>query len=105
MINHLLQDATLWRTTPDGLGGYTFAAPIKAMCRWENKEELLPGSDTVVSKAVVYLSVDATTEDYICLGKNTSSDPTTVVGAHRIASYKRIPSLRNLEILRKGWLV
>lgn len=105
MINHFIHNATIWRSTPDGMGGYSFSAPIKAACRWEERTELIPGSETIVSKAIAYLNVDVTVEDYIYPGKTTSADPTAVVGACRVAGYKKIPNLRNLETLRKAWLV
>lgn len=104
MINHLNQVVTIWRATPDGLGGYIFAAPITANCRWEDNTVLLPTSNTEVSKATVYLDVDVNVEDYVQLGTHIALDPVSV-GALQVRAFKKVPDLRTMNSLRKAWLI
>lgn len=101
----LKQTATIWRATPDGFGGYTYAAPAIFSCRWEEKIELLPGSSTEVSKAVVYSQTAMSPEDRVYLGTSYASDPSSVQGVHAIKMYQKIPDLRNLQAIHKSWLV
>lgn len=101
---HFGQTATLWRTTPDGFGGYSFAYPELVNCRWEERAELIPGSSTEASSAVVYPEVEVSTEDYLFLGSSNLLDPTTLLGARRVRASSRIPNLRNLKTVHKCWL-
>lgn len=102
---HFGQTATLWRTTPDGFGGYSFAYPELINCRWEDRTELIPGSSTESSSAVVYPEVEVSPEDYLFLGSSVSLNPTTVAGARRIRAFNKIPNLRNLKTVYKCWLI
>lgn len=102
MLSNLKQDATLWTAAPDGYGGYTYGSPTAIKCRWEDRTELIPGS-VEMSKAVAFVSIDLSPEDYILLGTSVASNPTTV-GASRVRSFNKIPDLRNLNVLRKVWL-
>lgn len=104
MINRLLQTATLWRSTPSSDGGYAFSAPEIIPCKWHEGAQLMPGSTTVAAKAVVYLDTDVTPEDYILLGEHSSLDP-TLLGAPRVAIFQKVPDMRNLDVMRKAWLV
>lgn len=99
------QTATLWRATPDGYGGYTFAYPELINCRWEERSELLPGSDTEISRAIVYPDIAVAPEDYLFLGSSAAVTPVGLVGAFRVRSFSRIPNLRNLSTVLKCWLV
>lgn len=101
---HFSQVATIWRTTPDGFGGYSFAYPELINCRWEDKAELIPGSATEASSAVVYPESEVSAEDYLYLGSSGELSPTSVVGARRVRAFSRIPNLRNLKTIYKCWL-
>lgn len=102
---HFAQTATLWRTTPDGYGGYSFAYPTLINCRWEDRSELLPGSDTEISRAVVYPEVAVSPEDYLFLGSSDALTPVGLSGVYRVKSFSRIPNLRNLSTILKCWLI
>lgn len=95
--------ATLWRSAPDGFGGYVFSAPIIIDCRWVQKIELIPGSGTELSSGVVYTSVDVSVEDYLFLGESSASTPTNL-SASRVRMFSKIPSLRDLTATRKCWV-
>lgn len=102
---HFGQTATLWRTTPDGFGGYSFAYPELINCRWEDRTELIPGSSTEASSAIVYPEVEVSSEDYLFLGSSATLNPTTVIGARRVRAFNKIPNLRNLKTVYKCWLL
>lgn len=95
--------ATLWRTVPDGFGGYIFSAPEHINCRWVQKQELIPGSGTELSAGVVYTEVDVTVEDYLLLGTSNALSPAGL-GASRVRMFGKIPDLRNLGATRKSWI-
>ena len=95
--------ATLWRTVPDGFGGYVFASPEIIDCRWVQKIELIPGSGTELSAGIVYTDTDVTVEDYLLLGESTSLTPSGL-GASRVRMFSKIPSLRDLTATRKSWI-
>lgn len=99
------QTATLWRVTPDGFGGYTFAAPVTFSCRWEDRFELLPGSSTETSRAIIYSQTDMTPEDRVYLGTSALSDPSSLAGVQTVKAFQKIPDLRNLKALHKSWLI
>ena len=99
------QTATLWRATPDGFGGFTFTAPIALQVRWVDKVELIPGSASILSKAVVYVPVDVSLEDFLFLGESDALTPVGVAGAYKVVMFSKIPDLRNLNANRKAWLI
>ena len=101
--SNLRQDATIWVSTPNGFGGYSFGAPTVIKCRWEDKQELIPGSATELSRAIVYVSQDVGVDDYILLGISASSDPVSL-GAQQVINFQKMPDLRNLSTLKKVWL-
>lgn len=99
------QVATLWRTVPDGFGGYVFSYPELVNCRWEDRSELIPGSSTEASSAVVYPEVEISPEDYLFLGSTAEVNPALIAGACRVRAFSKIPNLRNLKTIFKCWLV
>lgn len=96
----LNQTATIWTATPNGFGGYTFAAPVTTPARWEDRSELIPETSEV-SRGVVFLGVDVSPEDYLYQG--TSAALTPPGDAIRVRGFKKTPDLRNLRALRKVW--
>lgn len=108
VTRNLKEVITVWPYTgSDGYGGYTFGTPRVINGRWEDKQVLftLPSGREVVSQAVVYVDEDIQTDDYLCRGDQTSeSSPINVDGAHKVLSFGRVTSLRNLQTIRKVML-
>ena len=102
-LYNLKQVATVWGATPNGFGGYAFAAPITMKCRWEDKMELIPGS-TELSRAVVFVESNISPEDYIFLGDATNQIDPIAAGGSRVIRFGKVPDLRTLHTLRKVWL-
>ena len=102
------QDITHWPTlTKDGLGGFTFAAPVLLKGRWEDKQELFrdKNGEEVLSEAWVYLETDIVIGDYIAENDQTGTpDPTTLQDAHQVRQFIKIPDLRQNDFERKAML-
>jgi hypothetical protein len=105
-IRNLRADVTHWVSTPDGYGGYTFAAPAALKGRWEDKTELFrnPAGEEDVSEAIVYISSDVAVADYLFEGVSTAADPTLVAEARQIKQFHKTPNLRHLSHDRKAFL-
>lgn len=104
---NLIQDATLWVTTgSNGYGGYDFNTPQAIKVRWLTKRKLFInfGGEEETSNSEVYCAVDMAVGDYLYLGTSTETDPTSISGAFQVKAFEKIPSLRNLEILRSALL-
>jgi hypothetical protein len=106
MINHYKQIATLWATTPDGFGGYTFAAPVQVNCRWEEKTELVPTSTDVVSRAIVYMGTETAVKagDYLILGISEVQSPIGL-NVYKVAGIHKSTDLRSMSHIYKIWLI
>lgn len=105
----LREDLTFWGSpTPNGFGGFTFAAPVGCKGRWEDKQELFidPAGEQLMSSAVAYPAIDVEIGGYLFLGTSAGADPTVVGGARRIQQYAKSPSMRARadEFERKAWL-
>lgn len=103
----LRQTATYWGSpTPDGLGGYTYAAPVSLSVRWTDRQEVIQNSrgEEVVSRSKVFTSIDVESEGYLYLGTSSATDPTTVDDAFKIQRFDKIPDLTANEFLRKAFL-
>lgn len=104
--NHY-QTITVWTSKPDGFGGFTFSAPVTCKGRWEDVQKAFiePQGTESVSRAVVYLEVDAHVDDYVCLDDQTGhADPTIVAGALPIRQFLKTPTLRASAYERKAIL-
>lgn len=101
------QTATYWSPgANDGLGGFSFGAPIQIACRWQNTAVLFKdtqGKD-VVSSAVVYPDRPLLAAGWIFLGVSAVSNPRTVTGAQEIKQIGQSPDLDDEYVLNKVWL-
>lgn len=98
----LREKATVWAASPDGYGGFTFSAPTKVMCRWQDRQEEFVDFQgrQLVSASVVYLESKVDPGSFIALGEFTAADPVSV-GAKEVKSYSRTHDLRNMQTLHK----
>jgi len=107
---NLNQDATHWPVTgSDGYGGFTYGAPVRHDCRWQDKNELFltPDNEEVVSAAIVYLNTDIAVGDFLAEGDYATEpvvDPGTISTAKRVRNFGKSTDLRALVALRKAWL-
>jgi hypothetical protein len=95
---------TIWSSTPDEFGGYTYAAPFTTIGRWQDGGVLIRNvsGDTIVGNSTIYLTVDVAEHDWVALGTFTDTDPSGVVGATQVIRFFKSPDLRNLEYVRKA---
>lgn len=106
----LKHSATWWAATPDGYGGNTFVAPVLIKCRWEDNQQLLRDTGTIITKeqssqAVVFVDRAVSIGDYLCKGDLTASaDPTAVQGAYPVQNYGKVTDLRDVDVLHKAVL-
>ena len=109
LVTRLLrEDVTFWANEgSNGVGGFTFAAPVILKGRWEDKTELIRDATgrEVVSASRVFLKDDVEMEDYLARGDlTTTTDPTTLAAAFRVRRFDRITDLRNINTLRRAFL-
>lgn len=99
--------ATYWGPgTPDGLGGFTWPAPVLITCRWEQKRELFrndQGDDTV-SAAVVFPDRDLAVGGYLAEGDHTSSPAPTDAPSYQIRQRGANKNLSGSRVLYQVWL-
>ncbi len=103
----LTQTATLWEmATLDSAGDPAFSSgsPSAVTVRWEDRKELFTGPDgeEQVARAVIYLSVDVETGDYLFLGTSVAADPRTVTNAFLIKDFRKIPDIRGKNFERRA---
>ncbi len=106
---NLKQTITHWVSTPDGVGGFSFAAPVTMLGRWSEKNELFRDmdGDEIVSQVTALLEEDVAITDYIALGDQTATaDPVVaeLAGAHAVRQFNKTPDLRQLTNSRKAFL-
>lgn len=103
---NLRQKVTYWVSTPNGFGGYTFAAPLVANGRWEDKATLFrnPAGEEQTSSAVVYLDTVLKVDDYVFLGQSNASSPVGLAGTYQVRQFNKTPDLRNHEVEYKAIL-
>src|SRR5262245_13392276 len=100
---HLLHhSATYWApsTTPDGFGGFNFAAPVVIACRWQTKSKLirLASGEEFVASAQVYPDRVLEVKGYLALGDQTgSANPKTVNGAREVRNFDGSPSVHQTD--------
>lgn len=101
---------THWSSTgDDGYGGYSFALPTTLDARWEDKIEVFMSDDgrELRSRAIVYVSSDVKSEDYLMFGETTEANPVNLTDskiAYPVQAFRKIPDLRNLDYERKVFL-
>lgn len=105
---NLREEATVWQTTPDGMGGYTFLTPYKVKCRWENRSELFLNSEgrEVLSNAIVFVNNALDVGDYIAYGDQTPYDDPTYqeFQVYPIRRFDSVPDLRRVRTTRVAYL-
>lgn len=94
---------TYWAATPDGYGGFSFAAPIHISGRWEDKtvNTIAANGDAIISQAIVYVDRDLEINGYLIRGSVSDPDPTLLNGAYRISRIDKTPNIRYSDYLRK----
>lgn len=101
------QTATYWGSpTPNGSGGFSYAAPVTLNVRWEDKAVQYsdPSGEINVSKSEVFVPSDVEIGGYLYLGTSVNADPTAVAGAYEIKQVHKIPDLRNARAERRAFL-
>lgn len=97
------QTAVYWGApTSDGMGGYTYAAPVEISVRWIDVATLFKNAngDEQVSKAKVYCnSTVMVIGGYVRLGTlasitGTNTQPRDIWDAHEIAQVITTPSMK-----------
>lgn len=105
LANTFIHDITWWPVVADGTGGDVPDAPELIRGRWEDRREVYIGQldrREQISKAVVHLDRAVGVGDYVALGDFTSvNDPTMVPTADKVQQYRKIPDLRNLEVMHR----
>jgi hypothetical protein len=98
----LHDDITIWRSTPDSYGGFTYAAPETTLGRWQDGGVIVRTSsgDQVIGSSTIYLTVDVDENDWVALGTFTDLEP--VDTATQVLKFFKSPDLRNLEYVRKA---
>lgn len=98
------QTVTVWeRTGEDGMGGYTFSAPVlvKAQYALVNERFRDSNGDDVMSNAVVYTLHPIQADNHmVFFGESSDNQPPSE--AEEIRSVKMNPSMTG--DLRKGWI-
>lgn len=101
------QPVTYWGAPlPNGLGGFSFDAPIILQTRWEESQQefTLQNGDLTVSKAVVYVKQDVDLQGYLYLGETLELDPMIVSNAFKIMQFTKILSIDGLRTERRAFL-
>lgn len=101
------QDATYWGTpVPNGVGGWTFAAPVALKVRWEEHIEQVIDSEgnDFTSTAQVMSTANLALGGYLLLGTSVASDPTSIAGARPIVKVDNIPDIRAIRQNNKAYL-
>ena len=102
ITSQLKQTATHWvKSSIDGYGKPSFAAPVSRYCRWEDKKQILraEGQEQITISTRVFLAASPTVGDYLYLGTSTASNPLSVSDAREIAAVQKWPSLSGTQTL------
>lgn len=103
----LLQEATTWQVSPDGMGGDNFGAPISIKVRWTDRNEKFFSQldqNEHVSLAIIHCDRTLAVGDYLFLGASAAADPTSLVTAYKIRRFDNVPDIRTLKVLRRAYL-
>ena len=92
------QTATYWpRGSPDGYGGWVYAAPQLLNVRWEDKVEQIvsPTGEVVTSSAKVWVTSQLELGGYLFYGQSVAVDPESLTSppAYKIIKVVSIPSV------------
>ena len=106
----LTDDGVYWGTPmSDGEGGSTYVAPVEISVRWVDKavKFIGPGGEELVSKSVVYTSVDCDVGGLLkhtSLASLRSKDPSIETDVHKIKGFDKLPTLKGDQYLRTAYL-
>lgn len=100
------QDVTYWAATPNGLSGYTFAAPEVVKGFWIDKAEMFYTSngEELRSKSVCYVTIALSEDGYLFLGSSAVTDPTTLAAARQIKAINAVTDVRSASNVTKAYL-
>jgi len=104
------QTAIYWAYLGEsGLATETYSEPVELACRWTERSEMIINDfgEEIVSKAMVYLPIDAVHGSYLKLGtidSATPDDPTSETGAWKVITTSNMPNIKATEYLKKAFL-
>lgn len=101
------QSITYWANpVANGVGGWSFDAPIVLIGRWEEHSERVEDKDgnDYVSNAQASFEGGVKIGGYLYNGISVASDPTTVDGAYVIMKVDSIPDLRAIRQVNKAYM-
>lgn len=78
---------TYWAAAaPDGFGGFTYAAPVPLLVRWQDKRDTFQDAqgEEFISDAIVYTSTALLENGWMFRGVSVLTDPQAQAGAYRI---------------------
>lgn len=105
----MFQVATYWEPAFNtGFGDVTFNPPILIQVRWQNKLDLIRGTQgqEIPSTAIVYSEVPLKNSGYIALGNliDDYANPKDFPDAKQIIQVENSPKLDNAFSLNKNYL-
>lgn len=89
------QTATYWAVSSlNNSGEPVFASPTTIKVRWEKRAEMFVDGqgNEKRSNAIVFLSQEVSTQDYLYLGTSTEADPRNQSGALEVKETSAIPN-------------
>ncbi len=113
LTKYLNQTAVYWPTpSKDWEGKLTFGTAIEITCRWKDVNDLFLNREgkEEISQAVVHVGQDVELDGYLYLGNLTDLsagellNPVLEENAHPIKSFKKNPSIKGDDFVRKAWL-
>jgi hypothetical protein len=113
-----VQTAVYWENpVADGFGGINYDEAKEIKCRWENKRDLIVGSEAdapgeeLISEAQVYILEDLQELGYLYLGtlndldSDAKEQPETISTAFQIKKFEKTPAFKSTtDFLRKAYL-
>lgn len=101
------QTATYWaRSGVDNFGDPSFNAPVQILVRWVDSNEVFvnDSGEEERARSIVQLGQDVKSGDYLYLGTSAATDPTSTVGAFKVKSFRKVPSIDGTLYSRKVYL-
>lgn len=112
-MNKYPHTATYWGSpSPDGYGGWSFAAPVVldpgsgTGVRWQEQAEIFvdDSGQERQSKAIVYPQQELELNGWLARGSHSESNPNDVAGALPIRQVGKTDNLKGTKTLYKVWL-
>jgi hypothetical protein len=104
LAHALRQSVTIWVSGALDPYGNPIYSIKHSKCRWEDLQikSIDASGEEVLSKSIVYLSVDVKAGDYLALGMSASITPDD--SAKEVISFSKIPSLNGKVFERRAAL-